>query len=480
MRPTVLLLLLGSIFGLFFIAVIPPGYNPDEPSHFLRAAQLGEGQLTGRQIADDQFSEIAVGAPRQTFGGDVPRAVAELFAATHVFPEATHPMGVEKTSSIDWRKARGLHITNETVSAGITAEAYSPLVYAPTLIPYWLGKLLDLPVLVIFYLARILNLAAGLFLTWAAIKLIPRGKWIMLMVGLLPTTIIQFSSVSSDPVAIGLGFLAVALALRIAFQDSSVRKGQWIQLLGVYAALGVAKPAYITLLGVMLAIPLCNRHARKLNDWAPWAIVLLLAAAAALAWQKIGVALPPSPEATAQVEAQNAFVAGHPLAVLKTLFYTFFTDMGVTRYFLPGIFGNAVWARVFLSTPFIYLLCGALALSPLVRDKDESSWEGTTISRAVLPAGLVSLFVAASALIGVGLYMVYTAARMTVVIGLQGRYFLPLIPLLLVAAIPFRARLDDIQGRLRAVLVGIALASLVSMAWQTWTYLWRPGLGIFW
>lgn len=480
LTPGAILLVVGSIFGLLFVAIVPPGFNADEPNHFFRALQIADGQWFGHPVDHDDFSDM-VPRPAESYGGTVPISAGKLFAAAHTFPIADPMGGPARTGSIDWTAMWRIPTRSDTMTVGMSnVEVYSPLVYVPTVISYWIGKAFDLPIVVVFYLARLLNLATALSLTYAAIRLIPRGKWIILMLGLLPTSINQFSAVSADPVTIGLCFLAVALTLRAALQNAPVRIAQWLALLAVFTAIGFSKPAYIVIIGTMVAIPLCNPHVRRPRALAWWFGVALLGGFAGLWWQHLTGSIPPSFQSLGKVHAQYAFLVHNPAKTLLTLFYTFLTDLGPGRFYLPSFFGASVWNRVFLSTPLIYAMCGALMLAPLVREPTESDWQGNRATRAALSGGLTVLFGLGSAIVAVGLYAVWTAPQQTAVTGMQGRYFIPFAPLLLLALVPMRARLEEIQVRLRILTLGIAMASLTSMVWLTWRYLWRSPLPDHW
>lgn len=66
----------------------------------------------------------------------------------------------------------------------------------------------------------------AVIITRAAIKFLPRGKWVLALVAMMPTTIIQSAAVSTDAVTISMAFLGTALTLRAAFQPRAVSTKQ--------------------------------------------------------------------------------------------------------------------------------------------------------------------------------------------------------------------------------------------------------------
>lgn len=48
-NPEKAFLIIGLIFGILFLLVVPPFQVPDEPNHFFRAYQLSEGEIIGEK-----------------------------------------------------------------------------------------------------------------------------------------------------------------------------------------------------------------------------------------------------------------------------------------------------------------------------------------------------------------------------------------------------------------------------------------------
>ncbi|WP_273168685.1 DUF2142 domain-containing protein [Actinomyces israelii] len=468
---------LGLLFGVVFITLIPPGYNPDEPHQFFRALQIANGEVIGYPVDHDQFSDM-VDRPAEKVGGEVPVSAALMIRESHVYPIKGRLGGLGRVGTIDWNRMFSIRTNAEVDGDGAIAvglsnvEVYSPLVYAPTIMSYWIGKAFNLPIAVVFYMARLFDLGVAVVITRAAIRLLPRGKWVLSLLAMMPTTIIQSAAVSADAVTMSMAFLCISLTLRAALQPCAVSTKQWAWIAAAFALLGLAKPSYIVLLGLLVTIPVMNPRARNRHSLILWGIVAVVGAVFAIGWQRATSWVPPSFETIEQVHAQSAFVASHPLRFFKTLIYTFFTDWGDHRFFLQSFVGSASWNGCFLATLFTYSMWGALALSPLIRDENELRWHGTICQRRIYSIGMLTLFTISCAILAFGLYIMWAPPESSVVTGLQGRYFVPIAPVFFLGLMPLKTRATDIQRWMRRAVITIALACLVEMSIQVWVYEW--------
>ena len=68
-------------------------------------------------------------------------------------------------------------------------------------------RLLDLPIIPVAILLRIVTLLTYILVTWFAIRIIPKGKWALLAVALLPTSLYQAATVNGDSYTNAVSFL---------------------------------------------------------------------------------------------------------------------------------------------------------------------------------------------------------------------------------------------------------------------------------
>ncbi|MET1032960.1 MAG: DUF2142 domain-containing protein, partial [Candidatus Saccharimonadales bacterium] len=198
---------------------------PDERAHLHRAYQISDGRI---------FSENKDG----NTGGYLPSTLKN--GSTELLEGAWN--GGEDTS-IEYRKwlTTPLNAGDRTFVDFPETAVYSPISYIPQTIGIVLVKFFNPPMLVVLYAARIINLLVFIALIFLAIKLMPVGRWILVVVALLPMTIQQMSSASQDTVTIGIIFIALAYCLRLALQTQRLSKQQLLTVAAIGIILGLTK-----------------------------------------------------------------------------------------------------------------------------------------------------------------------------------------------------------------------------------------------
>ncbi len=441
---------LVCLFTLFFVCVTPPFQAPDENQHYMKALLLSEGHLLTQQRG------VMIGA-------ELPRSAIDLHdihfptgasTTARLFDKSmlSRAWAAEEAGAKDRRFADFPNVAN-----------YAPTLYAPGAVGLAAGDRLGLPRLGAFYSGRIANALFALAALGAALALLPFGRNAMLATALLPTFCYQNGSLSPDAVINGVGFLGLALALRIGFTPSTPIRN--VALFLTAPLLALAKGVYLPLMAAGLRWPDDRRDVRP---------VLLLAAMAlgALAfilWMKFSggsqalyhIVSRKTGETvtTAPLAAQMAVILRDPLAYLHILATSIAERAPVYALQIAGRFGwNAILLPLF-AYPLALLMLGAAIGS------------GSTM-RFSLGQRLWWLAIAAGAglLIETAMYLTGTALGADYIQGTQGRYFLPILPLALLALMPA----DPIRGA-RALFAGSALLLLSVAAATAFDSFWVHG-----
>lgn len=400
---------------LAFLVMTPPFQAPDENQHYMKALLLSEGRLLAEQ--------------RQgVIGADLPRAAIDLHGVD--FPTDVAPTRRRFNNAMlanSWSADAG---RTGTVFAEFPNVAnYAPSLYAPGAAGLRLGDEIGLPRLGSFYTGRIVNALTGLALLGAAILLLPFGRNALLATAVLPTFCYQTGSLSPDAVIDGLGFLGLALALRIAFMGAT--GGRAAMLLTFAPLLALAKGVYLPLIAAGLRWPEGRRDSR------PWLLVgaMILGAIAFVAWMKMSGGTPAlyhimsrktgETVLTAPLSAQLGVILADPLAYLRLLFASVLERSPVYAMQIVGRFG---WNAILLplaAYPLALLMLAAAVMS------------GSGM-RITLGQRLWWLAIAAGGglLIETAMYLTGTPYAADYIQGTQGRYFLPLLPLVLMAVMP--------------------------------------------
>jgi uncharacterized membrane protein len=95
-----------------------------------------------------------------------------------------------------------------------TRSVYSPLLLIPqAIVMRYTSLAFHWPALVVIWMTRLAGLLAYLAFVFLAVRTVPWGKWILLILAAAPTAVYQAATVSADSIANGIGFLFVAVVL---------------------------------------------------------------------------------------------------------------------------------------------------------------------------------------------------------------------------------------------------------------------------
>ena len=392
----------------------------------------------------------------EAIGAQLPRAAIDLHAVD--FPTDV-PVTLRR-----FETAMLAHSWNADASRPGTVFAefpnvasYAPTLYAPGAAGLLIGDALGLPRLGSFYAGRIVNALIALALLIAALRLLPFGRIAMLGVALLPTFAYQIGSLSPDAVINGMGFLGLALALRVGFMGQASAG-----LVLAAPLLALAKGVYLPLMAAGLRWP---QHRR---DMRPWLILgaMALGAAVFVGWMKFSggsqalyhIMSRKTGESvmTAPLADQLAVILNDPVGYVRILTSSVIERAPVYALQIVGRFG---WNAILL--PLVAYPLAAVMLGAAVLSGAEARFGVGQRLWWLAVAGGVAL------LIETAMYLTGTPPGADFIQGTQGRYFLPVLPLVLLALSPDRAvrGARTVLGTSAAALLLIAMISAYDSFW---------------
>jgi uncharacterized membrane protein len=407
-KPESAFLLVAGTLGLALLGLNPPFQAPDESEHFNRVFQLSEGTVFGEKRGDRA-------------GGDLPQAVID---GTNTEGIAFHPERkmtaalfhrLAKPGFVDWARApRSFSNFPHTV-------VYAPVAYVPQTIAVFAGRHLHIGPLGLMYLARLAGLAASVAMGYAALRTLPCFRWTLFLVLLCPMSLYLLGSAASDGLLICGAALLLAHAARLARnpdQAASVRER--ILLVVLAGALAVAKPVYLPLAAVAYAAAAPGLATRR-RKFAFAAALLLGCVLPALLWSRValGLFVPANADVPLDPSGQAHLILTAPWAFLGLVVHTVHVQYATTFRWMVGTLG---WIDTSLPD-WYYPLFGWGALACLLFESAGShvGWRlrGILIGAVVLAV----LFIYAAQ------YCDWNAPGSTRPIdGVEGRYFLPLLP----------------------------------------------------
>jgi hypothetical protein len=427
------------IFGLGFLVLMPPCQTPDENAHFLRAYHVSEGHLVPTMVDG-------------CGGGEMPLTilyVAAPFGNLPLQPDNQTRLGCFSpliSLPLLPQLRRAVPFPNSTY--------YSFVPYVPQAVGHFVARTAGAGPLAIFYAGRLANLAFCVFVIFWAIRLTPVFKLTFGMVALIPMTVHQLASHSPDASTIAVGFLLSALFLRVAVVPGPRLSVPMIAaLFAVSAWMILCKFPYAVMTLLYLAIPVERLGDRRRYYGVGFAL-MLLALGLVLAEMQFkdytadGI---PLPQSSASIAGQLEFITHHPLGYAKVMAATT-AEHGKIWMDQLGFLG---WLDVFVN-PLAMQVLFLFVLLVALGDHDAGL---VPSQRLRLIAGCTAVLCGVVILTAV--YICGCPVRAKLIVGIQGRYFLPIAPLLL---LPLSNRLIEVRTRpgfLLALVAGVGSGILL-------------------
>lgn len=440
------LLALVCALTLAFTVVTPPFQAPDENQHYMKALWLSQGHVLTRRQGE------LIGAP-------LPRAALAIHAADFPTDASLAHRRFDRTQlAKSW--AADADRSGEDFADFPNVASYAPTLYAPGGAGLLLGQKMGLPRLGAFYTGRLVNALAGLALLIAALRVIPFGRSALLGAALLPTFSYQSGSLSPDACINGIAFLGLALALRVGFMRGAAAGG--VGLLIAAPLLALAKGVYLPLMAAGLRWPQDRKDGRAVLILAAMA----MGAIAFVAWMKMSGGSQAlyhivsrktgAAEMTAPLAAQMAVITADPVTYAHVLLSSVIERAPVYALQIVGRFG---WNAILLPL-LAYPIAAAMLGAAVLNGSGVRFGAGQRLWWIMVALG-------AALLIETAMYLTGTPLGADYVQGTQGRYFLPLLPLLLLAIMPDQpVRGAPVLFGISAILLSlIAAATVVDSFW---------------
>jgi uncharacterized membrane protein len=292
------------------------------------------------------------------------------------------------------------------------------LMFLPQAVGVTLGRLLQASNLLIFYLGRLFNLLFYALILGAAIRVIPRRfKAMGMLLALMPMAMHQAASYSYDVFINALSFLQVAYILRFALEDGLMRKKDFWGLLALSLILAPAKSIYAFLSLLVFIIP--KEKYRNGKAW--WLQSSVITAGSILttflftSWTLLSAA---DAYASRQFYTFD-FALLHPLETVIIFMRTVYTQ----AVFWGASFLGVCLSGLTLIVPGKFLLMYLfLLIASIFPYKDELNCYITSSRRIFM----LSVCAFVSVLAMASMFFGWTPMTAQVILGVQGRYFIPL------------------------------------------------------
>lgn len=286
-----------------------------------------------------------------------------------------------------------------------------------------IGRGLDLSYTTTYMLGRFMNLLQYSIIFFVAISLVKgRGKYILSVFGLIPTSVFLASSYSYDGWVIAFSVLAYAMLIaELQKENSCITMKKWISIMAVFAIGVLPKAIYFPMLFPMLFIgkkKFDKKYKLSTYVWVDFITMLILVASFIVPMFTRGAGLNDT-RVFSDVDSieQIKYIIKHPVQYTGVLleFISEYLSPNTSYNYLTylGYYGYASnYVVIFLSIGFTALL-----------ENDMKQVRQTVIFKSVLSFA----FFATVCLMATALYISFTPVGCDHIEGCQWRYLLPIL-----------------------------------------------------
>ena len=392
------------ILGIMYLFVIPPFVVPDEAAHFITVYEKSS-ELLGEDSLNEEGKVIV---PSDTlWGGDKRQATSDTYIQ---FMKGVFG----KTDSV------------ETDTVTITPLEDMHPGYIPQIIGVMLAKVFSLNYEQLLLMGRVFALMWYCFIMYWAIKLMPYGKCTLAIIGILPMTMQQVVSYNYDSVLLGICFFLFAYLMNFIYTEKMIKFYDWILLILMTVAIATIKFVYLPIIGLALWIP--NYKFGGKRNKILGAIGIVVAGGVVLLYTRLSAI-------QSSVTLSGELISGEGAKIsieyciqnaklIVQMFYRTF-EREFTHYLSEMIASPLGWLEITL--PDIIILGFVLViLLSLVKYENEKRRISVGMQTTVAFGTMMMVF-----MIMVVMLLSWTPIGSGVIQGVQGRYFLPILPLTL-------------------------------------------------
>lgn len=298
--------------------------------------------------------------------------------------------------------------------------------YIPAAIGITIGRILHLGTLPMLMLGRLFNLFTFVFLAYLGIKKIPFGKLTMILIALLPITMQEAASFSYDAVIMGLIVMFTGYVLSMAYTEEKISEKDILILILLCIVTASAKGGVYLPLCLLLALVPYKRQFRKKESILYFAGLIVLCGFAFLknnisnilntllkADSSIGTNL------TENDLYSLGYLLKHPGRFIM-LYANTIQEKGDT--ILAGLLGGRLgWVNIYVPWFILIVLFLLIISSCMLGNKYTKKIKSMDRIIAIV------IILGCGFLIGLSMLVATTPVKSNYIMGIQGRYFVPII-----------------------------------------------------
>ncbi len=406
---------LTLVFGIFIVFLNPPYHSNDEDRHFYASYFIASGHI----IPEVRNGQV---------GGYLP---INLLDITNSFQSVPYFQGKKVTAEMI-EKAKSVALEPQK------AQFYhnfhfnqNPISYLPFSIGILVGKQINSKPLWLMWFGRIAGLLFYIAIVFIALTILPIMKNAFLIIALTPMVLYQASSITYDTPLIAFTLLFIAMVLKFAFDKETIGWKELILLAMVLILHRYSKDGYIFIPFIFYIIPKekFGNTKKAISIYIGYFFfIILLNYLPDFTWGAIISGLNINYDALPKIKNDYlhdssinlSYQLKDPLQMMSNIILNIlhFKDDWVS-----GAFGKFGYSYTKMAQ-WIFILHGLFLFSVAFADSSKTYLE---IWQKLILFGVAVISVMA---IIVGFYLASPVGN-NQIFGLQGRYFIPVITLVL-------------------------------------------------
>lgn len=393
------------LIGIIYLFMLPPFATPDEGSHYVTV--YAESNILLNQEAYDSTGKV----------------VADGKSALYLIREE------KPTKDTYVRYIKGVFGKTESVKDDLTVLRKPLSMKHPGYIPQVLGvslaRILNMNGEQILLLGRLFALVWYCFVMYWSIKIIPYWKMNLFIIGILPMTMQQVVSYNYDSVLFGLVFLLFTYILYLKYTKDGIEWKDYLILTVCSVCIVTIKFIYLPILAMAILIPKEKFGGIKKKISA--AVVLNLISGVAFVLTRLNI----FEKAISTEGIHNDGLKYYTLQMCLAqpidtvvIFYRTIQEK-ISQYLISMLTSPLGWVEIEVPE-IVFLVCVILLLLSIWSENKNIQIHFQEKCIYGLIAGGIFLLVLLAMLLD------YTYIGSEIILGVQGRYFLPILPIMMI------------------------------------------------
>lgn len=430
--------IIALALGIIYCAIIPIGTANDEFSHILRTYEIVDKYTNFNFKNNSKFSK-----------------------SFDVLENLKNDKFVNYSNYIE--KFSEFNLNNEVKDFSEKYEntkLYSPLQYLPQVIGMSIANLFSDNIIILVIFSRLFGLLFWICICTYSIKIIPSRKTFFAILMLLPIHICTASCLSGDTVTNAMCMLFITILYKNLSENTKIDRKDKIIFIISGTMIALCKIVYLPFVFLVLLLTKENFDTKKENITFK-TLVILISCIVGISWFLIG-SLILSSSNTASID-QVKYILEDPLRYIFIMIQTYLNSGGNLIFQSTTGYELLCDSRVLVYQPVSYILSILIILGLFIKD------EGEFANTNKLQKNFVWLVILGTIiLITTAIYIQWTSMfeiGFPSVLGLQGRYFIPIYALLIFTINKFSIDLKKEQILNVNLIMQIIMFLLVSQAY---------------